>query len=245
MKNYISEFIGTFVLCFFACGVAAITGGNLVPTSLAFGFVIIAMAYSIGRISGCHINPAVSFGFFMTKKMSLKEFLFYSLSQVLGGLVGSILFFGIVKMAGGNLADTAASNLVVGNGGDYSFGGVIAAILTEVVLTCVFVYVILNVTDEKADTSKIAGIIIGLTLTLIHLVGIGLTGTSVNPARSIATAFANLIYNGSFKALSQVWIFIVAPIGGAAVAAILYNFLHKEKETTETIETEEVTEATE
>lgn len=238
VKKAIAEFIGTFVLVFAACGVAAYTAGSLVATSLAFGLVIIAMAYSIGRISGCHINPAVSFGCLLAKRMTLKEFLVYVCAQVLGGLVGALLVFGLFKMAGVAILgsyETGASNFCVGNGGDYSVGGVVAALLTEIVLTCIFVYVILNVTDNNATegdeykrgTGQIAGILIGLTLTLVHLIGICLTGTSVNPARSVATAVANLVYGGSFKALSQVWIFIVAPLVGAACAAVLFNILHK------------------
>lgn len=110
-----------------------------------------------------------------------------------------------------------------------SNGGIIGALITEIVLTCIFVYTILNVTDEKACTSKLAGLVIGLSLTLVHLIGINLTGTSVNPARSIATAFSALIYNGTTDALAQVWMFIVAPLAGGALAALLYKVLHTDK----------------
>ena len=228
-KKACAEFIGTFVLVFVACGVAAATGGNLVATSLAFGLVIVAMAYSIGRVSGCHINPAVSLGCLLTKRMTLKEFLVYVLSQVLGGLVGGIALFGIFKMADVALVGNAC-NYATGyalNG--LTAGGIISAILAEIILTCIFVYTILNVTDEKAGHGKIAGIVIGLTLTLVHLIGINITGTSVNPARSIATAFADLIFNGEAAALGQVWMFIVAPLIGALVAAIVYKVLNTEK----------------
>lgn len=228
MKKYIAEFIGTFVLVFVACGVAALTGGALVGTSFAFGLVIVAMAYSIGRISGCHINPAVSLGCLLTKRMSLKDFLFYVCAQILGALVGGIAIFGIAKMAGLHLLGDA-SNYVVNNAANgMTFGTIMAAILTEVILTCIFVYVILNVTSENSGAGKKAGIIIGLTLTLVHLVGIGLTGTSVNPARSLGTAFATLIFNGDAGALAQVWIFILAPLAGGALAALLFKLLHKE-----------------
>ena len=226
LKKGIAEAIGTFVLVFFACGVAALTGGNLVPTALAFGLVIVAMAYSIGRISGCHINPAVSLGCLLTKRMTLKEFGVYVCAQVLGGLVGAVAIFGIMKMAGLQVAETAASNLAIG--GQVNAGTIIASLLLEAILTCTFVYVILNVTSEKAGSSKKAGLIIGLTLTLVHLLGIGLTGTSVNPARSIATAFGNLFFTGSATALSQVWIFIVGPLLGGLLAALLFKALHKE-----------------
>lgn len=224
-KKACAEFIGTFVLVFVACGVAAATGGDLVPTSLAFGLSIVAMAYSIGRISGCHVNPAVSLGCVLTKRMTVKEFFVYILAQVLGGLLGAIAIFGIFKM--GNVAILGnACNMAP----EYNAGGIIAALLTEIILTGIFVYVILNVTDEKAGHGKIAGIVIGLTLVLVHLIGISITGTSVNPARSIATAFADLIYNGSTAALAQVWMFIIAPFVGAVLSVLIYKVLHKEKQ---------------
>ena len=225
LKKAFAEMIGTFTLVFVACGVAALTGGEKVATSLAFGLTIVGMAYAVGRVSGCHINPAVSLGCLLTKRMTLNEFCVYVCSQILGGLVGALLFFGICKMGNVALLGNACNGAV---GGTADAGGIIGALLTEIVLTCIFVYVILNVTDEKANTGIVAGIVIGLTLTLVHLVGIGLTGTSVNPARSIATAFADLIYNGKAEALAQVWMFIVAPLAGAAAAAGLYNLLNKQ-----------------
>ncbi len=229
LKKALAEFIGTFTLVFVACGVAGATGGSLVATSLAFGLTIVAMAYSVGRVSGCHINPAVSLGCLLTKRMSVKDFCVYVVSQILGGFVGAVLVFGIFKMADVNpLGD--ACNYAVGFGANgLTAGGIIGALLTEIVLTCIFVYAILNVTDEKAGTGKIAGIVIGLTLTLVHLIGINLTGTSVNPARSIATAISAAIYNGTTDALAQVWMFIVAPLIGAVVAAVLYKVLNTEK----------------
>ncbi len=223
-KKAFAEFIGTFVLVFVACGVAAATGGDLVATSLAFGLSIVAMAYSIGRISGCHVNPAVSLGCLLTKRMTVKEFFIYILAQILGGFIGAVAVFGIFKMGGLALLGNACNYAP-----DLTAGGIIAALLTEIILTGIFVYVILNVTDEKAGHGKIAGVVIGLTLTLVHLIGINITGTSVNPARSIATAFADLIYNGSTDALAQVWMFIVAPLIGGLVAVLVYKVLHKEK----------------
>ena len=228
LKKALAEFIGTFTLVFVACGVAAATKGSLVATSLAFGLTIVAMAYSVGRVSGCHINPAVSLGCLITKRMSAKEFCVYVISQILGGFVGAVLVFGIFKMADVALPGDAC-NYAVGFAGKLTAGGVIGALITEIVLTCIFVYAILNVTDEKAGTGKIAGIVIGLTLTLVHLIGINLTGTSVNPARSIATAISAAIYNGTTDALAQVWMFIVAPMVGAALAAVLYKVLNTEK----------------
>ena len=228
LKKAIAEFIGTFTLVFIACGVAGATGGSLVATSLAFGLTIVAMAYSVGRVSGCHINPAVSLGCLLTKRMTAKEFGVYVVAQILGGFVGAVLVFGLFKMSGVNpLGD--ACNYAVGFAGELKAGGVIAALITEIVLTCIFVYTILNVTDEKAGHAKKAGVVIGFTLTLVHLIGINLTGTSVNPARSIATAFSALIYNGTTDALAQIWMFIVAPMIGAAVAAVLYKTLNVEK----------------
>lgn len=229
LKKALAEFIGTFTLVFVACGVAGATGGSLVATSLAFGLTIVAMAYSVGRVSGCHINPAVSLGCLLTKRMSVKDFCVYVVSQILGGFVGAVLVFGIFKMANVNVLGDAC-NYAVGFGvNGLTAGGIIGALLTEIVLTCIFVYTILNVTDEKAGTGKIAGIVIGLTLTLVHLIGINLTGTSVNPARSIATAISAAIYNGTTEALAQVWMFIVAPLVGAVVAAVLYKVLTTEK----------------
>ena len=229
-KKAIAEFVGTFTLVFVACGVAGATGGSLVATSLAFGLTIVAMAYSVGRVSGCHINPAVSLGCLLTKRMSVKEFIVYVISQILGGFAGAVLVFGIFKMADVSPMGDAC-NYAVGFGANgLTTGGVIGALITEIVLTCIFVYAILNVTDNKAGTGIIAGIVIGLTLTLVHLIGINLTGTSVNPARSIATALSALIYNGTTDALAQVWMFIVAPLIGAVVAACLYKAINTEKE---------------
>ncbi len=236
LKKAIAECIGTFVLVFVACGVAALTGGNLVATSLAFGLVIVAMAYSIGRISGCHINPAVSLAMLIAKKMSFMEFLAYVCAQIVGGFLGALLLFGIAKMADFNLVGNAC-NYIVNSAQYYTMGGVkyvidfgkiFAAIIVEVVLTFIFVYVIFNATSEKAAAPKLAGVIIGLTLTLVHLVGINLTGTSVNPARSIATALADAIFNGKADALAQLWVFIAAPLAGGALAAVVYKLLHKD-----------------
>ena len=230
LKKAVAECLGTFTLVFVACGVAALTGGQLVGTALAFGLVIVAMAYSVGRISGCHINPAVSLGCLLTKRMTLKEFCVYVLAQILGGFLGGLAIFGFAKMAGLQLAGNAC-NYVVNNGVKGLTAGTIAAsLLVEIVLTFLFVYVILNVTDEKNQgAGKKAGLIIGLTLTLVHLVGIPLTGTSVNPARSLATALNDLIFNGQTQALAQVWIFLVAPLVGGAIAAMAYKLLHSEK----------------
>lgn len=229
-KKAIAECLGTFTLVFFACGVAALTGGELVATALAFGLVIVAMAYSIGRISGCHINPAVSIAMLVAKKMSLVEFLVYVCAQIVGGFLGGLAIFGFAKMAGLPLLGNACNYVVNNAANGLTAGTIFSSLLVEIVLTFIFVYVILNVTDENNQgVGKKAGLIIGLTLTLVHLVGIRLTGTSVNPARSLATTLNDAIFNGQTEALAQVWIFLVAPLIGGVIAAIVFKLLHSEK----------------
>ena len=223
MKKYIAEFIGTFVLVLIACGVAVVTGANVVATSLAFGLVIVAMAYSVGNVSGCHINPAVSLAMFITKKISGKDFIGYVIAQTLGATVGAAvlgLFVGSFKNLGGN----AAQAILVGSYGE--IGSLFVALLVEIVLTFVFVFAILGVTS-KIQNGTVTGIVIGLSLTLVHLIGIALTGTSVNPARSFGPALLQA-FAGSTTALSQIWIFIVGPLVGAAIAAFIYNAISKE-----------------
>lgn len=217
MKKYCAEFIGTLVLVLFGCGVAVITGGELVETSLAFGLAIVAMAYVIGDVSGCHVNPAVSFAMFLSKKLSGKDFVGYVIAQVLGALAGIGILYLIFSMTDMGTVSLGA------NGYDFLSAtniSLVGALLTEVVLTCVFVYTILGVTSDESKSS-VAGIVIGLTLAFVHLIGINLTGTSVNPARSLAPA---IFLGGDF--LSQVWVFIVAPLVGAAIAAGLFKLLN-------------------
>lgn len=212
MKKYISEFVGTLVLVLVACGVAVVTGANVIATSLAFGLVIVAMAYSIGNVSGCHINPAVSLAMFLTKKMDKKDFICYVVAQVLGATVGAALLGVLLDSFGSLGANT------------YGLSGQLAtnvwiALLVEVILTFIFVTTILGVTS-KSENSSVSGIVIGLCLTLVHLLGISFTGTSVNPARSLGPA---LLQGG--KALSQVWVFILAPLVGATLAALFYKYV--------------------
>lgn len=221
MKKYVAEFIGTLVLVLFGTGIAVVSGGNLVATALAFGLAIVAMAYVIGDVSGCHVNPAVSLAMLILKKMSAKEFVCYVVAQLFGAIVGTGILFII-------LHDTALGTASLGANG---FGALSAtnismlgAVLVEVVLTFVFVYTILGVTSDK-KYAPVAGLVIGLTLTFVHLLGINLTGTSVNPARSIAPA---LFLGG--EALKQVWVFILAPLVGAALSACVYHFLNEVKE---------------
>lgn len=216
MKRYISEFVGTLALTFLACGVAVVVGcstpAGILATALAFGLVIVAMAYSIGNVSGCHINPAVSIAMWLDRRMSTKECVRYVVSQFLGALCGSLLLGFVLGSFEALGANGYGSTLF--NGNEVT---ALVALVVEVVLTFFFVLVILNVTSKK-EHSHMAGLIIGLTLTLVHLFGIGITGTSVNPARSLAPA---LLQGGD--ALAQVWVFILAPILGSLLATIFYK----------------------
>ena len=227
MKKYFCEFIGTAVLVLFGCGTAAITGGiagslGILGIALAFGLSIVAMAYVIGNVSGCHINPAVSLAMLINKKMSFKDFAFYCIAQFLGAIGGIAILYGLIHCS--NL-DIATCGLGANGFGDASFVNLnmLGAIITEIILTFVFIYTILGVTSDE-NKGAVAGIVIGLTLAFVHIIGIPLTGTSVNPARSLAPA----IFLGG-EALKQVWVFIVAPFVGSAIAAITYKLLNSKK----------------
>lgn len=220
MKKFISEFIGTAVLVLFGCGIAVVSGGDLVATALAFGLSIVAMAYVIGNISGCHINPAVSLAMLINKKMDVKEFAMYVVAQVLGAFAGAGLLYGILSATTAGVVGLGVN----GYGADYGMEiSLLGAIIVEIVLTFVFIYTILGVTSDP-EKSSVAGIVIGLVLTFVHLLGIKLTGTSVNPARSLAPA---ILMGGT--ALKQVWVFIVAPLCGSALAALVFKGLNKEE----------------
>ena len=221
MKKYVAEFIGTLVLVLFGTGIAVVSGGNLVATALAFGLAIVAMAYVIGDISGCHVNPAVSLAMLILKKMNVKEFAGYVVAQVFGAIVGTGILFIVLHSTALGTASLGANGFGALSATNISMLG---AVLTEVVLTFVFVYTILGVTSDK-KYAPVAGLVIGLTLTFVHLLGINLTGTSVNPARSIAPA---LFLGG--EALKQVWVFFLAPLVGAALSACVYHFLNEVKE---------------
>lgn len=233
MKKYVAEFIGTCVLVTFGCGTAMLVGCNAAAgsgyllTALAFGLVIVAMAYSIGNISGCHINPAVSLGLLVSGRMKSGEFVAYCIAQCLGALAGAFLLLGIFSLGGVKDMTAAAADKVngLGTNGLAGVGGsAVAGILVEVVLTFVFVLTILGVTSEKAKHGSFAGLVIGLTLVLIHIASIGLTGTSVNPARSLGPAIVAAIA-GNTDALAVVWVFIVGPFIGAAAAGCCYKYL--------------------
>ena len=224
MRKYLCEFIGTAVLVLFGCGSAAIAGSTLgtLGIALAFGLSIVAMAYVIGNVSGCHINPAVSLAMLINKKLSVKDFAFYVLSQVLGAILGIGILYAIINLSELEVATTGLGANGFGEGISAVGLNMFGAILVEIVLTFVFIYTILGVTSDDKKSS-IAGIVIGLTLAFVHIMGIPLTGTSVNPARSLAPA---LFLGG--KALQQVWVFIVAPFIGSALAAFAFKFLNKE-----------------
>lgn len=218
MKKFFAEFIGTFTLVLFACGTASVLGCATdkpdmayLMTALAFGLVIVAMAYSIGQVSGCHINPAVSLGVLLSGKMTVVEFIQYIIAQFAGATAGA----GVLWLLLG-------SNEALGQNGLYQ-GDIAKSLAVEVILTFVFVFVILCVTSKK-EYEKPAGLIIGMTLTLVHIFGIHFTGTSVNPARSFGPA---VLAGG--QALADLWVFIVAPLVGAALAALVFKALIAKK----------------
>ena len=212
MRKYIAECVGTMLLTLVACGVAVTSGVNLVATSFAFGLVIVAAAYSIGNVSGCHINPAVSIALTVAGKMEVKECVRYIIAQIVGAFIGSLL---LALMLGGFSA--LGANGLVGN------TTIWIALVVEIILTFIFTTTILGVTDKK-ENGHVTGIVIGLTLVLVHLFGLPFTGTSVNPARSLAPA----VLQGG-KSLCNVWIFIVAPIVGAILAGLFYKYVLKER----------------
>ena len=219
MKKYVCEFIGTAVLVLFGCGSAALGGSALgiLGIAMAFGLSIIAMAYVIGKVSGCHVNPAVSLAMLIDGRMSGKDCICYVVAQVLGGLAGIGILYFIISSLGLNPTEIGLG--ANGYAADFSVFG---AIITEIVLTFVFILTVLGVTADESKSS-IAGVVIGLTLAFVHILGIPLTGTSVNPARSFAPA---LFLGG--EALQQVWVFVFAPLVGAALAAVVYKFVIKE-----------------
>ena len=213
--KYTAEALGTMVLVLFGCGAAVFAGASLgvLGVAFAFGLVIVAMAYAIGPISGCHINPAVSLAMFINKRMNVKDFIFYVISQIIGGILGALLLVGFLKLGGFGTTELGQNFF-----GAFEWYG---AFIIEVVLTFVFVTVIMGVTGKNGNSNN-AGLVIGLALVLVHILGIALTGTSVNPARSFGPA---LLVGG--EALSQVWVFLVAPLVGGGLAAIYSKFFLK------------------
>ncbi|MBQ9742458.1 MAG: aquaporin [Ruminococcus sp.] len=218
IKKYIAEFIGTFVLVLFACGTAAALGcakdafnASYIMTALAFGLVIVGMAYCVGNVSGCHINPAVSIAMLIDGRMDIRDFIGYLVAQFAGAIAGAAT---LIPLLGADC----------GFGANSLFDGKVGvSLLVEIILTFVFVFVILGVTS-KPEFSSVAGLVIGFTLTLVHIFGIYFTGTSVNPARSFGPA----LFAGG-DALSCVWVFIVGPLVGGALAALVFRFLKDKK----------------
>lgn len=227
-KKFLAELIGTAVLVVVGCGTAmlvgcdAVNGSGYLLTALAFGLAIVAMAYSIGNISGCHINPAVSLAMLIRGDLKAHEFVKYVIAQCLGGFLGVAVLALIFKLGG--VVD--ATGGFGANGLAGVNGSVLAGLIVEVVLTFIFLMAILGVTSKKAAHGSFGGLVIALTLVLVHILGIGLTGTSVNPARSLAPAIAAAI-TGNAAPLSAVWVFIVGPMVGAALAAYTYKFLEQ------------------
>ncbi|MCQ2143745.1 MAG: MIP family channel protein [Bacteroidales bacterium] len=224
MKKYFAELIGTMVLVLLGCGTAVFVGcgepAGVFATAAAFGLAVVAMAYTIGGISGCHINPAITLGVLLAGRMNAKDALGYWIAQFIGGILGAAILFAIVKATGAPGAMGAPEGL--GTNGVANAGGVCGALLVEFVATFLFVLVVLGTTDSEKGAGAFAGLAIGLSLVLIHLVCINLTGTSVNPARSFGPA---LFVGGD--ALKDVWVFILAPLAGGALAAPVWNCLVK------------------
>ncbi len=219
-KKFAAECLGTFVLTFMGCGSAVflgcdVSGGHL-AVAFAFGLSIIACAYVIGGVSGCHINPAVSLAMFMDKRITLQEFIGYVISQVAGAVLAAALLRLLLSLG---LTDATGG---LGSNGVANAGGIVGALAVEIILTFIFIFTILGVTGDKSK-ANIAGVVIGFTLTFVHIVGIPLTGTSVNPARSIGPA----LFAGG-DALASLWVFILAPLAGAALAAVVYKSVVKE-----------------
>lgn len=222
MKKYFAELIGTMVLVLMGCGSAVFSGsmagtvGDGIGTlgvAMAFGLSVVAMAYTIGGISGCHINPAITLGVWISGRMSGKDAVMYMVFQVIGAIIGSAIIFALVSTGANDGPTLTGAN-------SFDDGEMLQAFVAELVFTFIFVLVVLGATDEKRGAGQFAGLAIGLTLVLVHLVCIPITGTSVNPARSIAPA----IFEGG-KALSQLWLFIVAPFAGAALSALVWKTL--------------------
>jgi len=228
MKKYLAECIGTMTLVVLGCGTAmlvgcdAVNGGGYILTALAFGLTIVAMAYSIGNVSGCHINPAVSLAMVIRGDLSVKDFIGYVIAQCAGALIGAGLLSLIFKLGGvSDMTGGLGSNGLAGVGGN-----ALAGLLVEIVLTYIFVTAILGVTSKKANHGSFAGLVIGLTLVVVHILGIGLTGTSVNPARSFGPALVAAL-SGNSEPLAALWVFIVGPMIGSALAACVYKALEK------------------
>jgi aquaporin Z len=215
MKKYVAEVIGTFTLVFFGCATAIFMGDKvgLLGIAIAFGLTVVAMAYSIGHISGAHLNPAVSVGAFVAGRMNASDLVGYIVSQVIGGIIAAAILYVMVK--GDPTYDIAVKGFATSAPGSF---GVTSALIYEVIATAIFLTVILGVTQSGTQTTAFAGLVIGLTLTLLHLGGITVSGSSVNPARSIGPA----LFAGG-PALSVLWLYIVGPIAGGIIGGLLFR----------------------
>jgi aquaporin Z len=230
MQKAVAEFIGTFTLVFFGCGAAVIAGMGHGSTAIdvlgiafAFGLAIVAMAYGIGPISGCHVNPAVSFGVFVAGRMNAKDLITYVIAQIIGAIVGALALYLILNGKLNPEWHVVSHESLGQNGWGIGYLGeydTISAFVFEAIATFLFLVTILGVTQQVAP-SHLAGLAIGLTLVAIHIVGINVTGVSVNPARSIGPALVGFVSNPT--AVSQLWLFIVAPLLGAGVAGVLFR----------------------
>lgn len=226
MKKYLAEMVGTMVLVLMGCGAAVFAGATqpfasvgTLGVAFAFGLSVLAMVYTIGKISGCHINPAITLGLLLSKKISGKDAGMYMIFQVIGAIIGSAILYILAKDSGSTTTFTGANG--------FAEGSVVTAFIAETVFTFIFVLVVLGVTSKGAN-NQFAGVAIGLALVLVHIVCIPITGTSVNPARSIGPAIFDAIEGG--KALSQLWLFIIAPFLGAAISAVVWKAIDTEQE---------------
>ena len=225
MKKYIAEMVGTMVLVLMGRGSAVFAGSvadtvgagvGTIGVALAFGLSVVAMAYAIGGISGCHINPAITLGVFLSGRMKGKEAAMYMVFQVIGAVIGSAVLYALITTGAHDGPTATGAN-------SFDAGETVQAFVAEAVFTFIFVLVVLGSTDPKKGAGQLAGLAIGLTLVLVHIVCIPITGTSVNPARSIGPA----LFEGG-AALSQLWLFIIAPFVGAAFSAMVWNYLEKD-----------------
>ena len=238
MKKYFAELLGTFVLTLMGCGAAVFAGIGLGTTgygvttlgvAFAFGLAVVAMAYTIGGISGCHINPAITAGVWASGRMSAKDAINYMIFQVVGAICGSAVIYFLVHTGNEGGISAIFNNTTTTGANSYLPGNIVPAFVAELIFTFIFVLVVLGTTDEKKGAGNFAGLAIGLALVLVHIVCIPITGTSVNPARSIGPAIFAAI-QGDCTPISQIWLFIVAPIAGGLLSAAVWKVLGSSKE---------------
>ncbi len=238
MKKYLAEMIGTFVLTLMGCGSAVFAGIGLGTTgfgvstlgiAFAFGLAVVAMAYTIGGISGCHINPAITFGVWANGRMSGKEAGGYMIFQVIGAIIASAVIYLLVHSGIEGGASAIFNDTTTTGANSYQDGNVVPAFIAEFIFTFIFVLVVLGTTDSKKGAGNFAGLAIGLALVLVHIVCIPITGTSVNPARSIGPAIFACI-EGNCTPIAQIWLFIVAPMLGALLSSAVWKALASDKD---------------